>query len=126
MNNSIYYLKMMTLLLFDERFKTYEAAKDYAKYISVCGAYVPKHGCQDWLLKLSDGEYACILHLYDLSIENFGQNNKRAWIGFATKKISETKTLPPKRFVILLIIFFAFTQRLILYMQWFISETTQP
>lgn len=67
----------------DMRFKFYEEAKQYAKYIFFCGAYSPKHGCQDWLFKWNN-QYAGILHLYDLSLETFGQNNRRAWIGFAT------------------------------------------
>ena len=67
----------------DERFKTYEGAKEYAKFISLCGASIPKHGCQDWLFKC-DNEFVGILHLYDMSLETFGQNHKRAWIGFAT------------------------------------------
>lgn len=70
----------------DERFKTYEGAKDYASYISTYGAYTPKHGGQDWFFKLPNQTYAGIVHLYDLSLETFGQNHKRAWIGFATKE----------------------------------------
>jgi RimJ/RimL family protein N-acetyltransferase len=70
----------------DKRFKTYEGAKEYAQYLSVCGAYSPKHGGQDWLFKLPNQEYAGIVHLYDLSLETFAQNHKRAWIGFATKE----------------------------------------
>ncbi len=69
----------------DERFKTYEGAKEYANDISFCGAYMPKHGGQDWLFKTPTGEYGGILHLYDLSKETFAKNHKRAWIGFATK-----------------------------------------
>jgi GNAT superfamily N-acetyltransferase len=67
----------------DERFKTNEGVEEYAKFNYVCGAYLPKHGCQDWFFKWND-EYAGILHLYDLSLETFAQYNKRAWIGFAT------------------------------------------
>ena len=66
----------------DERFKTYQRAKEYARFNSTCGAYIPKHGCQDWLFKFND-VYTGILHLYDLSLENFADNDKRAWIGFA-------------------------------------------
>lgn len=67
----------------DERFKTCEGAKEHARFIQLCGAYVPKHGCQDWIFKLNN-EYAGILHLYDLSLETFADNHKRAWVGFAT------------------------------------------
>ena len=70
----------------DERFKTYEGAKEYAAYLEEFGARLPKHGGQDWLFRLLNGEYAGILHLYDLSLETFVQNHKRAWIGFATKE----------------------------------------
>lgn len=69
----------------DERFKDYKEAKDYATYVTVCGAYSAKHGLQDWLFKLPGGEYAGIIHLYDLSLETFAQNNCRVWIGFATQ-----------------------------------------
>ena len=69
----------------DERFKVYKEAKDYATYVTVCGAHSPKHGCQDWFFKLPGEEYVGIIHLYDLSLETFAQNNRRAWIGFATK-----------------------------------------
>lgn len=83
----LYLLFKSDLSLFvDERFKTYHEAREYAQYISVCGAYMPKHGCQDWLLKLKDGNFTSVIHLYDLSLETFGQNHKRAWIGFATKE----------------------------------------
>jgi hypothetical protein len=57
----------------DERFKTYEGAKEYANDISFCGAYMPKHGGQDWLFKTPTGEYGGILHLYDLSKETFAK-----------------------------------------------------
>jgi RimJ/RimL family protein N-acetyltransferase len=67
----------------DERFKTFEGAKEHAKFISTCGAFLPKHGGQDWLFKWNS-EYAGILHLYDLSLETFADNHKRAWVGFAT------------------------------------------
>ncbi len=67
----------------DERFKSYEGAKEHARFISICGAFSPKHGCQDWLFKLNN-EYAGILHLYDLSRETFADHHKQAWIGFAT------------------------------------------
>lgn len=80
----------------DERFKTYNEAKEYAQYISVCGAYMPKHGCQDWLLKLKNGDYASVIHLYDLSLETFGQNHKRAWIGFATKESFRKQNITSK------------------------------
>ena len=79
----------------DERFKTYEGARDYAKYISVCGAYSPKHGNQDWLFK-SNENYAGIVHLYDLSLETFAQNHKRAWIGFCTKKTFRNQNISLK------------------------------
>jgi RimJ/RimL family protein N-acetyltransferase len=67
----------------DERFKTFQGAEEYTKYLCQYGTILPKHGGQDWLFKWND-EYAGIVHLYDLSLENFAQNDKRAWIGFAT------------------------------------------
>ena len=68
----------------DERFKHYEDAEEYAKYIEQYGAYSTKHSGQDWLFLWND-EYAGILHLYDLSLETFAENNQRCWVGFATK-----------------------------------------
>ena len=68
----------------DERFKHRESAQEYAADIEQYGAYSPKHGQQDWYFKCN-GEYLGILHLYDLSLEQFAENNKRCWIGFATK-----------------------------------------
>lgn len=70
----------------DERFKNYEGAKEYATYLTLYGAFSPKQGSQDWLFKTVTGEYAGIVHLYDLSLETFAENNTRAWIGFATKE----------------------------------------
>lgn len=69
----------------DARFKSHDEAKEYATFISICGAFVAKHGGQDWFFKAGN-EYAGILHLYDLSLENWNDNNKRAWLGFATKE----------------------------------------
>lgn len=70
----------------DDRFKTIEEAKDYAKFLEFCGAYTAKHGGHDWLFRFVNGQYLGVLHLHDLSLETFAQNNKRAWIGFATNK----------------------------------------
>lgn len=70
----------------DDRFKDLTKATEYAKYLDRCGAYTPKHGSADWLFRFKDGEYIGVLHLYDLSLETFAQNHKRAWVGFATKE----------------------------------------
>lgn len=70
----------------DEQFKTYQGAESFARLREAHGAYTAKHGGQDWLFRLkSSGQYAGILHLYDLSLETFGENNKRCWIGFALR-----------------------------------------
>jgi RimJ/RimL family protein N-acetyltransferase len=68
----------------DERFKTYASAKAYAKEREQYGAFSSKHGGQDWLF-LYEGNYAGIVHLYDLSLETFAENHKRCWIGYAIK-----------------------------------------
>jgi RimJ/RimL family protein N-acetyltransferase len=68
----------------DERFKQYNTALQYANDQEKYGRSSPKHGSQDWLFKWK-GEYAGILHLYDRSLETFGENNKRCWIGFAIR-----------------------------------------
>jgi RimJ/RimL family protein N-acetyltransferase len=68
----------------DSRFKHYEEAKKYVQGIEDYGAFSPKHGGQDWLF-LWEEEVAGVLHLYDLSLETFAENNRRCWVGFATK-----------------------------------------
>lgn len=70
----------------DGRFKDLSKATEYATYLERCGAYTAKHGSADWLFRFKDGDYIGVLHLYDLSLETFAQNHKRAWIGFATKE----------------------------------------
>ncbi len=69
----------------NEQFKDVKEVFDYAKYLDLCGGYTAKHGSADWLFRFNKGSYIGVLHLYDLSLETFGQNHKRAWIGFATK-----------------------------------------
>ena len=80
----------------DERFKGLDEANDYAKHLDVCGAYSAKHGSADWLFRFKDGDYIGVLHLYDLSLETFAQNHKRAWIGFATKETFRRKGITSK------------------------------
>ncbi|HRO44166.1 MAG TPA: hypothetical protein PL009_15135 [Flavipsychrobacter sp.] len=71
----------------DHQFKTYSGVKEYAQFRETYGAYSAKHGGQDWLFQLrASGQYAGILHLYDLSLETFFDNNKRCWIGFAVPR----------------------------------------
>lgn len=79
----------------DKRFKTYKSAEDYAGYLETYGACLPKYGSQDWLF-LFENNYAGILHLYDMSLETFAENNKRCWIGFATKPVYRNKGLTKK------------------------------
>ncbi len=66
----------------EECFKKYDGAKKYTESLEKYGRTSPKHGSQDWLFKWN-GKYAGVLHLYDLSLETFGENNKRCWISFA-------------------------------------------
>lgn len=79
----------------DERFKHYTSAENYAKEQVQYGAYSPKHGAQDWFF-IWRNEYAGILHLYDLSLENFADNDKRCWIGFAIKPALRNKGITKK------------------------------
>jgi len=70
----------------DQHFKSYNGSKEYVAFRETYGAYSAKHGGQDWLFRIKEiGAYAGILHLYDLSLETFFENNKRCWIGFAIK-----------------------------------------
>ena len=41
-------------------------------------------------------EYAGIVHLYDLSLETFAENNRRCWVGFATKPALRNKGITKK------------------------------
>lgn len=79
----------------NKRFKNYAQASIYANDLEQFGANLPKHGGQDWFYLLH-GKYAGILHLYDLSLETFGENNKRCWIGFATKPALRNKGITKK------------------------------
>jgi RimJ/RimL family protein N-acetyltransferase len=79
----------------DKRFKHYEEAKKYAQGIEEYGAYSPKHGGQDWFF-LWEKEVSGILHLYDLSLETFAENNLRCWVGFATKPVMRNKGITKK------------------------------
>lgn len=74
----------------DKRFKNFAQAAVYANNLEEYGTKLPKHGSQDWLYLLQ-GKYAGVLHLYDLSLETFDENNKRCWIGFATKPALRNK-----------------------------------
>ena len=82
-------------LFTDSRFKFYDRAKEYATDLEQYGTSSPKHGGQDWLF-LWDDEYAGILHLYDLSLETFAENNRRCWVGFATKPALRNKGITKK------------------------------
>jgi len=79
----------------DERFKHYEGAKIYAEDREQYAAFSPKHAGQDWFFYWQNN-MAGILHLYDLSLETFGNNNKRCWIGFATKPGLRNKGITKK------------------------------
>jgi RimJ/RimL family protein N-acetyltransferase len=79
----------------EESFKHYDSAEKYVNDLEKYGRVSPKHGSQDWLFKYGD-EYAGILHLYDLSLETFAENNKRCWIGFAIKPSLRNKGIMKK------------------------------
>ena len=79
----------------DAQFKHYESAKEYTKNLEQYGAFSPKHGGQDWLF-LWKNEDAGIVHLYDLSLETFAENNRRCWVGFATKPALRNKGITKK------------------------------
>lgn len=56
--------------------------------------FSPKHGAQDWLLKLKEtGEYVGLLHLYELSLETFMQNHQRCHVGIVIKSGQRRKYL---------------------------------
>jgi RimJ/RimL family protein N-acetyltransferase len=67
----------------DERFKTLEGARQFAleSENAKCSA---KHGGCDFLIRLKNSQnYIGVLHLFDLSIESFAENDLKATIGFA-------------------------------------------
>lgn len=80
----------------DKRFKTPDAARAYAQWLSDWGPYSPKHGSQDYLFSVEGVGYAGVLHLYDLSLETFSNNHKRVWIGFATTKALRRRCITTK------------------------------
>ncbi len=79
----------------NERFKHYEQAREYAEYLEQHGACSTKHSGQDWLFLWKDAN-AGILHLYDLSLETLEENNRRCWVGFATKPLMRNKGITKK------------------------------
>ena len=79
----------------DAQFKHYDSAKEYTDHLEQYGAFSPKHGGQDWLFLWND-EYAGILHLYDLSLKTFAENNQRCWVGFAIKPELRKKGITKK------------------------------
>jgi ribosomal-protein-alanine N-acetyltransferase len=61
-----------------------EKLKDSAIWSSERGAYCPKTGQADWIVKAKASEDVVgILHLYDLKLETFNDNHKRCTVGFA-------------------------------------------
>ena len=95
----------------DKRFKTKEGAKEHAQWVMEYGPYIPKHGGRDWLFKIN-GQYAGILHLYDLSLETFMENHKRAWVGFAAAENVRRKALTSKAVRHFIDILFRFYERI--------------
>jgi predicted acetyltransferase len=75
--------------------KTTTKQKNMQPFLKNHGAHLSTHGSQDWLFKY-DNQYAGILHLYDLSLETFADNNQRCWIGFATSSSYRNKGITKK------------------------------
>ena len=67
----------------DARFKTAETLREYVAYQMDYAAYSAKRGGCDWFF-LYQGQYAGIIHLYDLSVETTDNRHRRCTIGFAT------------------------------------------
>ena len=66
----------------DNRFQDAAKAKEYA-YESAISRASAKHGGCDFFICLKDTEtYIGVLHLYELSLEQFNDNHLRATIGF--------------------------------------------
>lgn len=64
-----------------EDFKTAELLYHYVANLWICAPYSPKHGAADWIIR-AKGEDAGLLHLYDVSRETWGLNNRRCCIGY--------------------------------------------
>lgn len=70
-------------IFIEERFKDEVKAKKYAEE-SEAAKYYAKHGGCDFLIRLKESEtYIGVLHLFDLSTEEFADNHLRASIGFS-------------------------------------------
>jgi RimJ/RimL family protein N-acetyltransferase len=64
-----------------EDFKTAEPLYLYVANHWICAPYSPKNGAADWIIR-ANGEAAGLLHLYDVSRETWGLNNRRCCIGY--------------------------------------------
>lgn len=75
-------------------FKEEKYWKKYVDWQLNLAPFSPKHGAQDWLIKLKEtGEYVGLLHLYELSLETFMQNHQRCHVGIVMKSNQRRKYL---------------------------------
>ena len=75
-----------------KEYQNLERLEEYTDYQVNYNRYSPKRGGCDWLFKLKESkEYIGLLNLYDMSLENFADNDKRCTIGFSTKKAYRRK-----------------------------------
>lgn len=68
----------------DERFKSKPELVDYLASMLEYAAFSRKRAAFDWLVRCdTTGEYIGICHLHDLSNQVFGNENRKATIGYA-------------------------------------------
>ena len=67
-------------------FKSPEKLYEYVANLWICGPYSPKHGAADWIVHTTDREPAGLLHVYDVSREQWGLSDRRCSIGYTVAK----------------------------------------
>jgi RimJ/RimL family protein N-acetyltransferase len=67
-------------------FKRKSKLWQYTHYQLYNARFSTKRAACDWYFKTKSGEYAGIIHLYDLSLDNVADRHKRCTIGFATAR----------------------------------------
>ncbi|MBC8111946.1 MAG: GNAT family N-acetyltransferase [Verrucomicrobia bacterium] len=80
-------------LFVSAKFKSRTGANLYAAFQLEKARFSKQHGACDWFFKTKTGEFAGMLHLYDLSQETFADRHKRCTIGFATTRKFRSKGL---------------------------------
>jgi RimJ/RimL family protein N-acetyltransferase len=63
-------------------FKAPEKLYEYVANLWINGPYSPKHGAADWIVHTAASEPAGLLHVYDVSCEQWALSDRRCSIGY--------------------------------------------